>query len=248
MSCGIYKITNLINGHSYIGQSVNIEQRWSREKYIAFTPTEKGYEMTISEAFRKYGLKNFAFEILEECSISELNEKEQYYIKKYDTYKNGYNSTLGGQTISEFFRKKIPEQIINKVYDLLINSTLSQKEIAELFEISQNTVSNINQGKVYRQDGFDFPLRKNKNICLECGQIISYGAIRCFSCEKERTRKAVRPSKEELKKLLKNSNFTQIGKDFNVSDNTIRRWCIAYHLPSTRKAINSYSEEEWNNL
>lgn len=73
MSCGIYKITNKINNHSYIGQSINIENRWAKEKSRAFNFNSDEYDKTLSRAFRKYGLNNFTWEILEECSKKELD-------------------------------------------------------------------------------------------------------------------------------------------------------------------------------
>lgn len=59
--CGIYRITNKINGKSYIGQSVNIKNRWYVHK-----ATKDDYP--IHRAIRKYGKNNFSWEILEECS------------------------------------------------------------------------------------------------------------------------------------------------------------------------------------
>jgi len=67
MSCGIYKITNKINNHSYIGQSVNIENRWVDEKSRAFNSNSESYDSTLSKAFRKYGVDNFIFEIITLC-------------------------------------------------------------------------------------------------------------------------------------------------------------------------------------
>lgn len=93
MSCGIYKITNLINGHSYIGQSCNIEKRWERHRYYTSSSDKN---KILYKAFQKYGIENFSFEIIEECLVTELNEREIYWIKYYDTYYNGYNATLGG--------------------------------------------------------------------------------------------------------------------------------------------------------
>jgi hypothetical protein len=63
-----------------------------------------------------------------------LNEKEKYYIEKYDTYFNGYNETTGG-TLNENNCIKISKEELLKIYDLLINSSLSQKEIALLFNV-----------------------------------------------------------------------------------------------------------------
>ena len=86
---GIYKITNKINGKSYIGYSNNIERRFKEHCYKN--------EQTIDKAIRKYGADSFAFEVLEECSLSELQEKEKYWISVYNTYYGyGYNEHEGG--------------------------------------------------------------------------------------------------------------------------------------------------------
>ena len=92
---GIYKITNLVNGHSYIGLSTNIEKRFCYHKNPYNWNREK--DKTLYKAILKYGIDNFNFEILEECSIEELSEKEKFYIDKYDTFHNGYNMTAGGE-------------------------------------------------------------------------------------------------------------------------------------------------------
>ena len=42
--------------------------------------------------------------------------------------------------------------------------------------------------------------------------------------------------------------FTQIGQKYNISDNAVRKWCIAYNLPKTKKEINSYSDAEWRKI
>lgn len=94
---GIYKIENLLNGKVYIGQSINIEERWKQHKYKAFNTNEVGYNSAIHQAFRKYGLENFSFSIVEETSIDQLDEKEKYWINHYNSYNNGYNCTIGGQ-------------------------------------------------------------------------------------------------------------------------------------------------------
>lgn len=88
---GIYKIENKINGHIYIGQSVNIHQRWNNEKSTAFNSTSSAYNSPLSRAFRKYGIENFTFEVVEECNRDELNDKERYWINHYDSFYNGYN-------------------------------------------------------------------------------------------------------------------------------------------------------------
>ena len=88
---------------------------------------------------------------------------------------------------------------------------------------------------------------KNKilNYCIDCGKEISKGAIRCISCEQARRHCEKPITREELKKLIRNTPFTRIGEQFGVSDNAIRKWCDSYNLPRKVSDIKSYSDEEW---
>lgn len=67
---GIYKITNKINGNSYIGQSIDIENRWYKHEWASKSSKSREYNYSIHKAMRKYGIENFSFEIIEECNIS----------------------------------------------------------------------------------------------------------------------------------------------------------------------------------
>lgn len=87
-----------------------------------------------------------------------------------------------------------------------------------------------------------------KQYCINCGTEVSYGAIRCKSCE-NKNRITIKPvTREELKNLIRKDTFVSIGKKFNVSDNAIKKWCIQYQLPSKKRDINKYSDEEWTNI
>ena len=92
----IYKITNLVNGKEYIGQtSLSIQERFKQHIHDA----NKGYynHRPLYNAFNKYGIENFIIEELEECNTEEVDQKEIEYINKFNTYSNGYNATLGGE-------------------------------------------------------------------------------------------------------------------------------------------------------
>ena len=90
MTCGIYKIENLLNGKCYIGQSINIESRIAKHK----SAKDNFY---IHRALRYYGVKNFSFMILEECDQKLLDQKEKEYIFIYNSLApNGYNMIPGG--------------------------------------------------------------------------------------------------------------------------------------------------------
>ncbi len=84
--------------------------------------------------------------------------------------------------------------------------------------------------------------------CKSCGKIITTGAERCENCNNLTRRIVDRPSREELKQLIRTKPFTQIALNYKLSDNAIRKWCDNYNLPRTKKEINSYSDEEWNLL
>ena len=75
------------------------------------------------------------------------------------------------------------------------------------------------------------------NKCQKCGAIISRDtqSSLCRKCYAITTRVVERPSKEELYQLLVNSNFVKVGQMFNVSDNTIRKWCASYGLSTKAK-------------
>ena len=97
---GIYKITNKVNNKIYVGQSIDIIERWKQHGYKAFNSNEKAYSSAIHMAFRKYGIENFELEILEECEIKNLDEREQYWIKELNSMSpNGYNILPGGQQV-----------------------------------------------------------------------------------------------------------------------------------------------------
>jgi group I intron endonuclease len=90
---GIYKITNKINGKIYIGKSTNISRRFSQHKV-------KGKEsgIYVDEVIKEIGVDNFTFEVVEETSEKDLDERETYWIHFYDCKDpKGYNKTDGGE-------------------------------------------------------------------------------------------------------------------------------------------------------
>lgn len=95
---GIYCFTNLQNNKRYIGQSINIFDRYNQHKYRYNITNDSGYNCAFHNALRKYGWDNFSFEIIEECSVENLDEREKYWINYYNSIvPNGYNILSGGQ-------------------------------------------------------------------------------------------------------------------------------------------------------
>lgn len=236
MSIGIYKITNKINGKSYIGQSTNIEGRFERHK------NEKRY--ILGEAFNKYGIDNFNFEIIEECPKKELNEKEIFYIDFYNTITPfGYNIQTGGYG-GEFFSyydKKDFLEIVNK----LKNTKIPMTEIAEEYSLSVRTIHYINSGKVHYNKNENYPLRNRrvinqKKYCIDCGKEISNDAIRCSDCAYKNMRKVERPTPLELAEKVVLKGFSAVGREYGVSYNAIKKWCVSYGMGKLKSEVAAW--------
>lgn len=256
--CGIYRIVNKVNNKIYVGQSIAIEKRLNKHKSSAYNLNDKSYEYPLYRAIRKYGIDNFSFELLEECEVYELNEKERFWICFYhsDDSSYGYNQTSGGDSSLNL---KITWSIADEIISLLINTNLSQQEIANQFGVTQVMVSYICNGISWRKVGVSYPIReknsqngKNKSQetkkCIDCGKPITGKSIRCSSCSGKISRVTDRPVREELKYLIRNKSFTEIGRMFSVSDNAIKKWCDSYSLPRTKREIKTYSDEDWGNI
>ena len=92
--CGIYKITCLSTDKAYIGQSVDI-----KERFRAHIKSSLSYGNTTNKLYqemKKYKPSNFLFEVLEEVPRTSLNERETYWINFYKTKDYGLNKTVGG--------------------------------------------------------------------------------------------------------------------------------------------------------
>lgn len=87
---GIYKITNLINGMTYVGQSNNIAERWKQhiKRGVGADPPTQN---KLYPAMLEFGAENFIFEIIEECSVAQLNEREKYYQQIFGSQEFGYS-------------------------------------------------------------------------------------------------------------------------------------------------------------
>lgn len=117
---GIYKITNLINGKSYIGQSINIKRRFWDHRCISHESNRH-----LKYALKKYGKDNFKYEVLEECLEDELDAKERHYI---ETLKPEYNVTNGGQDSLRRYPEDVRKKISNKSKEQWENMTDEERQ------------------------------------------------------------------------------------------------------------------------
>lgn len=134
----------------------------------------------------------------------------------------------------------------DKVYLIPIDETSLSKSIQ--FDDDTYLAQNILRAYERLSDEELYNSRHNgKFYCEDCGCEISFGAKKCLSCRNKEKSKNI-PEREYLKSLIRTTPFTQIGVQFGVSDNAIRKWCDKYNLPRRSGDIKKYSEEDWNLL
>lgn len=250
---GIYKITNIINHKCYIGQSTNIHKRWNAHRSAAQNPKNRDHQNShLYRAMRKYGIENFLFEVLEECSVSSLNQKEREYIQKYNSCFNGYNESLGGDCGSHAPK----ETVLNIIHDLE-NTAFTQREIAKKNGVTEKWVQYINTGHAWRHDR-PYPIRQytpetaKPRTCVDCGSPVSKGGQRCARCEQARRQwmsTQNKPSKEQLyEALMQYHKFSIVSRMYNVSHTQIRRWCKEFQIPDNANAYSVIKPPKSNRL
>ncbi len=134
----IYKITSL-SGKIYIGQSINIEKRWKKYKSTKFKHHPK-----LHAAYLKYG-DTFVFEIVQECSIEELNYLERHWQEYFDTVNNGLNCYL---TETNNQRKVISEETKNKIRNTLTGVKHTEERKRNQSKALKPSISNETRKKM----------------------------------------------------------------------------------------------------
>lgn len=244
---GIYRIENLINHKNYIGQSVRIDARWNAHMQLAFEPSSISYNYPLYKAIRKYGLENFNFTILEECLEQELDEKEIYWIKIFDSYgKHGYNQTSGGSG----YRKAPPEQVIT-----LFTKGYSVEDLCLYFDVSKTTIieilHNANLGYMTQEE-------KNK-IQPACKIVEQYdldGNLLNIYYSEGAAAKSIRASRPAISNTCRthgtvngyiwkfqNDNFTgkQIAEKLKIAEQERKEKVITAVQERCSKKVNQYT-------
>jgi group I intron endonuclease len=137
----IYLIKNQQNKIVYIGQQIGTK---SIEEY-------KGSGLLLNRAYKKYGENYFKREIIEYCSVDELNDKEKLYIKQYNTkFPHGYNLTEGGDGMKGYQytnnqKQNISKSKVGQKYPKEHGEKIRQAKLGK--KRDQNTINRIIQTK-----------------------------------------------------------------------------------------------------
>lgn len=102
----IYRIVNFRDGKIYIGQTVDLKKRKSTHLKELKAGNHKNQQL--QNAYNKYGKSAFYFEMVErDIPKDQINEREQYWITHFDSYRSGYNLTLGGNATNPYVYKSV---------------------------------------------------------------------------------------------------------------------------------------------
>ena len=182
----VYKFTSPSN-KVYIGITNDIRRRYAEHKRLSKQIINRKFYI----ALRKYGFENFSFEVLEKYDVKTkeelydvLNEREMYYIEKYDSFNNGYNLTKGGDgtrglegELNPFYHKHHTEESKAKMSKAHKGKVLSEDHKRKIAESTRITLNNLPPEKKTRMSHPQLEKRKQV-ICLET-QIIYNSLTEC---------------------------------------------------------------------
>ena len=246
----IYIIKNRINRKVYIGQTCqNVEERFRQHKKPSTFKLRGTYK--IYNAMKKYGVENFYIETLEANIMPEkINEREIYYISKYDSYNNGYNSTPGGDGRNIYEISDIEE------FKVMFNDGILFKDIATHFNVCQQTVARtakalgLSRRKTLNEEYIlesaknktNIEIAKKLNVCPDTisrilkkyGKLKGKGSANYLSPQNQLRIKE--ESKEEFAKMWadKTIKVDAIAKHFNINKFELYRYAKRWNLPKRR--------------
>ena len=161
---GIYKITSPSN-RIYIGQSIDIELRWLKHK-------SSNLKTKLCNSFKKYGFENHIFEVLEQCNIELLNDRERYWQDFYNVLsKNGLNLKLTNTNdksgnLHEETKFKISNR--KRSFEEIEKSRISRIGLKRTFEQRQNIKNSRVYSKMSQEIKNKISLsKKGKNPSIE---------------------------------------------------------------------------------
>lgn len=205
---GIYKITSP-SDRVYIGQSINIEQRF--KDYKSFRSGKN--QIRLNNSFKKYGIINHIFEIIEECELLELNNRERYWQETYDVInKSGLNCLF------------VNTDELPKVHSLETKEKISKSMMNKI--VSEETKLKLSKNNAKFWKG------KNLSEKHKLKMSNSKKGISFFEGNTHSEETKLKMSKQKMKKVIDTENGNiyesakEVSKLFNLKYNTLLLYLV----------------------
>lgn len=154
---GIYLIKNLTTNECYVGKSKHIEKRWRQHFDGSYGAM---HSRQFQEAIDRYGKAGFSFQVLEECDIEDLHERERYWI---DKLKPAYNTVMDGHPVSEETRAKISASLAGK------------KQPPEVVEKRKASIRELRKIHPQTNEGH------RKKVAIQVSEIMEFDSIKALA-------------------------------------------------------------------
>lgn len=242
---GIYRIKNLVNNKCYYGSSKQIEKRFTRHRKELKNNIH--INCILQRAWDKYGEDNFLFEIIEECNINVLLEREQRYLDLQPDYNIGISSS-GGDNLSKNpnknnIVKKITESVKRR-YDLMTDEEKKEKHSQPM-----ETNPNWKGGTSFKYCECGVKISPINNSCINCRDKSGvnnpfFGKQHAEETKKRLSekRKGTYNGEQNLPIIIDNMEYRSAGeasKILNIPMVTIR-----WRVKSKNKKFNNYKYKD----
>lgn len=219
-----------------------------------FTTNKEKGNAGLALAIGYYGSNGYIVSIpLNDTQDYDLIVDKNGKLLKVQVKATGQRTPYGYSIASVSSSGGISNEIYKTVKDTEVDILFVVTELMELYEIPIEEVKSARSFSLgpsrqcYRVDNINtiyLSQEKNgedkeKSFCIKCEEELGEKNVSglCFNCAMKERQTTSRPTSEELLIELQNSNFSAVGRKYNVSDNAIRKWCKGYGLPTTIKEI-----------
>lgn len=223
----IYKIENLANHKIYIGLTNNVARR--RARHFTDLHCKRHDNSFLQKEFNIYGQENFSFTVEFEGDVSpeEIGLKEREYIKKYDSYRNGYNQNEGGNFGPSNGGTKLTQSDIFNILAALEFMSRPGQILADMYDVSRTTISRIKKGvnhNQYKEEYESLPLEERQNIYKIFCESSNFYETKVHTTIIQSKRKL---TQQQVFLLLYNEekgrpvSFAELERRFQVTSNTL---------------------------
>lgn len=223
----IYKIENLANHKIYIGLTNNVARR--RARHFTDLRCKRHDNSFLQKEFNIYGQENFSFTVEFEGDVSpeEIGLKEREYIKKYDSYRNGYNQNEGGNFGPSNGGTKLTQSDIFNILAALEFMSRPGQILADMYDVSRTTISRIKKGvnhNQYKEEYESLPLEERQNIYKIFCESSNFYETKVHTTIIQSKRKLTQQQvflllyNEEKGRLV---SFAELERRFQVTSNTL---------------------------